>query len=215
MQINFAEIDDKTNLLPKSGLLQILHGSISQSEIKAIFRRSSKELVKTSIPDQLNYNGDTDYQCIQEKILIQTEVSDDSNIQLVSGDIIDKTNLYLEMTNNSELETNVINIKENEIEYFGQSSGSTTVDNLLESKENCFQLGRLTWEEWRNKLKDFDKNQTAHINRYKDLICLTSIPTNHDIGMVFGDSYRVETYIFKEDLKKEDFSNMRIKYAIN
>ena len=51
------------------------------------------------------------------------------------------------------------------------------------------------------------------MKKFKELVCLISIPTNYEIGMVWGDMVRVEFFIMKEDLLNKRFEKMIVKYA--
>lgn len=216
-QLNFEELNIESEILPKKGILNLFTGAISQNEYAYIFYpEKPDDLVKKEIPKNIPFLGESDFAQTKsgkfERSIAENSYDD---LFLISEYWSYKDPVYLKISELRELETNVLfDYKNNyKVIFFGKISGICKVEDLIKSKEECFQLGKLSWDEWKDKIIQFDKEKEYHEEKYKQLICLLSIPTNYEIGMVWGDMGRVEFFIIEEDLIAKRFDKMIVKYA--
>ena len=216
-QINFGELDIDSELLPKTGILSLFVGSISQSEYNFFyFPEVPNDLNKTEIPTNIQFLGDTDFrQTKSGKIRKSKDEYIHDSVFMISETVSYKDPIFLKLIGYGELETNIMFDYQNnhQVKYFGRISGDCEIEQLLKSEEECFQLGDLSWEDWKEKVIKFDKQKHYFEEKYNELICLISIPTNYEIGMIWGDMLRVEFFIMKEDLLSKRFDKMIVKYA--
>ncbi len=216
-QINFEELDIGSELLPQKGILSLFVGSISQSEYQYFYSpKTPKDLIRIDIPSGIQFLGDADFRPTESgKFRRSDEEYINDSIFMVSETVSYKDPIFLKLNGFGELENNIIfDYKNNyRVKYFGSISGNCEIEQLLKSEEECFRLGKLSWEEWKEKIIRFDKQKEYFEKKYNELICLISIPTNHDIGMIWGDMLRVEFFLMKEDLLAKRFDKMIVKYA--
>jgi uncharacterized protein YwqG len=217
VQLNFEELNVESKILPKKGILNLFVGAISQNEYECIFYPElPDDLEKKEVPRNTPFLGDTDFtQTKSGKFERSIEKNNYNDLFLISESWSHKDPVYLKIMGFGELETNILfDYKNNyKVDFFGRISGVCKVEDLIKSKEECFQLGKLSWEEWKDKIIQFDRDKKYHEEKYKELICLLSIPTNYEVGMVWGDMGRVEFFIMKEDLISKRFDKMIVKYA--
>ena len=216
-QLNFKELEGTCELLPLQGMISLFVGSISQNQYHFVYYPEVPEnLNRITIPTEQPFLGDTDYSPTKSgKLQKDKEIQIGYSVLVANESYSYKDPIFLKLIGFGELETNILFDYKNNfaVRYFGRISGDCEIDQLLKSKEECFQLGNLTYDEWKDKLINFDKQKDILIKKYHELICLISIPTNYDIGMVWGDMLRVEFFIMKEDLLNKRFEKMIVKYA--
>ena len=216
-QLNFEELEGVSQLLPQKGMISLFVGSISQSQYHFIYYPSvPNNLNRIKIPSEQPFLGDTDYSPTKSgKLLKGTNIKTEYSVIIANESYSYKDPIFLKLNGYTELETNILFDYKNNfaVRYFGRISGHCEIDQLLNSEEECFQLGDLTYGQWKDKLISFDKRKDILMKKYHELICLISIPTNYDIGMVWGDMLRVEFFIMKEDLLNKQFERMIVKYA--
>ena len=216
-QLNFEEIKGTSELLPQQGMVSLFVGSIYQSQYHFIYYEEvPSNLQRIKIPVEQPFLGDTDYNPTKSgKLLVDKDVKVGDSVLITDEFFSYKDPIFLKLNGFSELETNILfDYKNNfEVRYFGRFSGNCDIEQLLKSEDECFQLGELTYDAWKEKLKTFDNNKEKLMKKFKELVCLISIPTNYEIGMVWGDMVRVEFFIMKEDLLNKRFEKMIVKYA--
>jgi|GEM_PF-5236711 len=219
VQLNFRELKIESELLPQDGILSIFTGSISNNEFKYFFYpKIPTDLIEKAPPANYKCLDDADYSStLSGKLYRAADTFDtDHFVGMVSEKCWTyKDPIYLKIHNFEELSFNIqFDWKNNyEVIYFGRISGKCNIEQLLNNKEECFNLGNLEYKEWKEKLKDFDNFKEFHQQNLNNLICFMSIPSYEEIKMVFGDSGRVEMMIMKDDLKQGKFDKMIVKYA--
>jgi uncharacterized protein YwqG len=216
-QINFEELRIKSELLPTKGILSLFVGSISRGEYKCFyFKEVPKDLSRLEIPISTQFAGDTDFRPTESGKIRHVQDKDiNDSLCMISKSLSYKDAVFLKLIGFGELETNILFDFNNnyQVRYFGRKSGYCGIEQILESEKECFQLGGLSWEEWKEKINSFDKQKEFFTKKYNELICLMSIPTNCEIGMIWGDMLRVEFFIMKEDLVTKRFDKMVVKYT--
>ena len=218
-QLNFEELNIDTELVKKGSFLSLFTGSIYNSDIEYFyFDQIPKDLENRAVPEHLHYLGDTDYSAANSgKIMYHEDINltTDEALHILGESISYRDPVFMKLIGFPELETNVLFDYSNsfQVVYFGQLSGRCNVEQLLSSQEECFQLGGLTYDQWKSRLLLFKSKELHYQAKYKDLLCLMSIPSASDIGMIWGDMGRIEFFIMKEDLIEKKFNNMIVKYA--